>query len=173
VSCAGPPSCLSHNCLYCWNTPPTASLCSHPLFDLRKRSVSVDKCVRVCIHMKEFNDTSAQTFLSGTNFSDCPSAEVCGNAKQPTKYWREGSTSTAIPPASASSVVDQCNKIGDITFGVTVPEIREQLGIPEEGERLPLESVVSRLFRTMTEEISVCIPVTCKIWTQVVYQRVQ
>jgi len=32
-------------------------------------------------------------------------------------YWWEGSISTAIPPPSASDVVDQHNKIGGITFG--------------------------------------------------------
>jgi hypothetical protein len=46
---------------------------------------------------------------------------------------------------------------------VAVPEAREQFGIPEEGERLPLETVASRLVKTVTEENSMCIPVTCEI----------
>ena len=33
-----------------------------------------------------------------------------------TEYWREGSTSTAVPPTSASDAVGQHLKIGDITF---------------------------------------------------------
>ena len=33
------------------------------------------------------------------------------------KYWWEGSVSTVIPPTSASYIVGQHNKIGDITFG--------------------------------------------------------
>lgn len=32
-------------------------------------------------------------------------------------YWRESSTSTAIPPLSASDIVGQRNTIGGITFG--------------------------------------------------------
>lgn len=32
-------------------------------------------------------------------------------------YWRESSTSTAIPPPSASDIVGQRNTIGGITFG--------------------------------------------------------
>jgi len=36
------------------------------------------------------------------------------------EYWWEGSTSTAISPTSASDVVGQRNKIGGITFGVTL-----------------------------------------------------
>ena len=31
-------------------------------------------------------------------------------------YWWEGSTSTAILPALASDVVEQCNEVGVITF---------------------------------------------------------
>jgi len=37
-----------------------------------------------------------------------------------TEYWWEGSTSTAISPTSASDVVGQHNKIGDINFGATL-----------------------------------------------------
>ena len=37
-----------------------------------------------------------------------------------TEYWREGSTSTAISPTSASDVVGQHNKIGGITFRVAL-----------------------------------------------------
>jgi len=33
------------------------------------------------------------------------------------EFWWEGSTSTAIPPPSASAVVGQHNRLGDITFG--------------------------------------------------------
>ena len=40
--------------------------------------------------------------------------------KNLTEYWREGSTSTAIPPTSASDVVGQRNKIGGFTFGAAL-----------------------------------------------------
>jgi len=32
------------------------------------------------------------------------------------EYWWEGSTSTVIPPTSASDIIRQHNKIGGITF---------------------------------------------------------
>ena len=32
------------------------------------------------------------------------------------EYWWEGSTSTAIPPVSASDVTGQCNRIAGVTF---------------------------------------------------------
>jgi len=37
-------SCLSHHYHLCWNTPPTVSLFSHPLFGLQKHSASIDEC---------------------------------------------------------------------------------------------------------------------------------
>jgi len=36
------------------------------------------------------------------------------------EYWWEGSPSTAIPPPSASDVVDRNNKMGDATSGATL-----------------------------------------------------
>jgi hypothetical protein len=57
------------------------------------------------------------TTKSNDILPDCPSAAICRMATKLTNYWLEGSTSTAIPPASASDVVGQNNKIGGITFG--------------------------------------------------------
>ena len=37
-------ACLSHHCCNCWNSPPTASLYSHPLFGLYKHSTRVSEC---------------------------------------------------------------------------------------------------------------------------------
>ena len=38
-------SCGCSHCYHhCWNAPPTASLCSHPLFGLYKHSESVSEC---------------------------------------------------------------------------------------------------------------------------------
>ena len=36
------------------------------------------------------------------------------------EYWWEGSTSTAVPPTSASDAVGQHNQIGGITFGASL-----------------------------------------------------
>jgi len=51
------------------------------------------------------------------------------------EYWWEGSTSTAIPPKSASDVMGQQNTIGGITFGaalvdytISVDNINEKNG---------------------------------------------
>ena len=53
-----------------------------------------------------------------------------------TEYWREGSTSTAISPTSASVVVGQHNKIGVINFGATfvVTDIFEVLAPPPSNQ---------------------------------------
>ena len=51
-------ACLSHHCCYCWTAPPTASLCSHPLFSLPECSASVSGCQWVHFFcMEEFNET--------------------------------------------------------------------------------------------------------------------
>lgn len=36
------------------------------------------------------------------------------------EYWREGSSSTALPPTFASGIVSQHNKLGDFTFGTAL-----------------------------------------------------
>jgi len=38
-------------------------------------------------------------------------------------YWWEGSTFTAIPPTSASDVIDQHNKIVGITFRAALLQV--------------------------------------------------
>jgi len=37
-----------------------------------------------------------------------------------TEYWWEGSTSAAIWPTSASAIMEQHNKMRDITFGAAL-----------------------------------------------------
>lgn len=37
------------------------------------------------------------------------------------EYWWEGSTPAAAPQISASHVMNQCNKVGDITFRAVLP----------------------------------------------------
>jgi hypothetical protein len=52
-------ACFSHHRRHCWNTPPTVSLCPHPLFGLCKCSASIDDCQWVqFFHMEEFSDIS-------------------------------------------------------------------------------------------------------------------
>jgi hypothetical protein len=57
--------------------------------------------------------------MSDAILTDCLSAAICRKATKLTNYWREGSISTAIQPASAYKVMGQHNKIGGITFGAT------------------------------------------------------
>jgi hypothetical protein len=52
--------------------------------------------------------------MSDAIFPDCSSAAICCIATKLTNYWWEGSTSTAIPPASNGT--GQHNKIRAITF---------------------------------------------------------
>ena len=63
-------ACISHCCYCCWNTPPAASLCSHPLFDLHKRSASINRCQWGHFFRME------HTFMSDAILSDCPSAAI-------------------------------------------------------------------------------------------------
>ena len=45
------------------------------------------------------------------------------------EYWWEGSTSTAIPPISASGFVGQHNEIGDFTFTTVLIHVHININI--------------------------------------------
>jgi hypothetical protein len=71
--------------------------------------------------MEEFNYTPLlhTHFHVGCHFARLPlCCHLSHGNKNLTEYWREGSTSTAISPTSASDVVGQ-HKIGGINFGAT------------------------------------------------------
>lgn len=55
------------------------------------------------------------TSTSDPILSDC-SAAICHWQENVTKYWWEGSTSSAIPPTAVSDTAGQRNKIEHITF---------------------------------------------------------
>ena len=97
------------HCHRCWNMSPTTSLCSHPLFDLHQSaSVNVSGWHFFC--MEECSDTPLlQTHFHVRCHSVTQQQRVMG-------YWWEGSTSTVVPPTSASDIVGQHNKIGGIAF---------------------------------------------------------
>ena len=106
-TCHPPPHCANIHCL--------VSV---------KRSASVNEC-----HWMQFfphGGIQLHTFASyalpcQTPFSQtAPLLSSVARQQNLTEYWREGSTSTAIPPISASDFVDQHNKIGAITFGAAV-----------------------------------------------------
>jgi len=84
-SCAWPSECaLSFTSLLLKrNAPPTASLCSHPLFGLHKHSASVDECQWVPLFVQRNSMTHLWTKCTLTSdriLSNCPSAAICHTA---------------------------------------------------------------------------------------------
>jgi len=59
-------TCPSRHCCHCWNTPPTASLCSHPLFALHRHSASISECQFYFF----FSWRNIMTYLSFMSMSD-------------------------------------------------------------------------------------------------------
>jgi len=113
-------ACLSHS----WNAPPTASLCSHPLFGLcrlnSRHSASVDECQR----MPLFPHGGIQWHMFASCSLPCQKS-FCETApllppvtwqQDVTGYRWEGSSSITIPPTSVSDVMGQHNIIRGITF---------------------------------------------------------
>ena len=92
-------------------TPPTASLCSHPLFGLHKTFTKHQQTLMGAIF--SYIPSLHMHFRVRHHSVRLPSAAICHTAT--IGYWWEGSTSAAIPPTSAF-VVGQHN-IGDITIG--------------------------------------------------------
>jgi len=74
----------SYSCCHCWNTPPTASLCSQPLFGLHKCSVSIDECERVHFFFSWRTLTThfcfIHTSMSDAILSEFPPAAICHTA---------------------------------------------------------------------------------------------
>jgi len=97
---------------------PTASVCSHLLFGLCKHSASINECqwVQFFPHERiQWHTFSPSMLLCQIPF--CQTVPLLPSVTQKqnvTEYWREDSTSTAIPPISASDVMDQHNNIGVI-----------------------------------------------------------
>ena len=98
----------------------SASLCSHPLFGLLQCSASISECQ--WMQFLPRGGTHRHTFASYTLPCQTPFCQTSPLLPSVTwqqniiEYWQEGSTSTAIPPTSASDTVCQHNKIGGITF---------------------------------------------------------
>ena len=77
--------------------------------------VNVNECI--FFHLEEFNSFVSYAILRLTSY--CQVAPLLSSVtwqQNVTGYWWEGSTSTAIPPASVSVAAGQHHKIGDITF---------------------------------------------------------
>ena len=103
-----------------WNTPLTASLCSHLAFGLCKLSASIDECQWVQLFSVWRNLMThlcfIHTSMSHIIQSDCTSAATVTQQQNVMEYHEEGSASTAIPLVSISHVTSQQNKTGGITF---------------------------------------------------------
>ena len=118
-------ACLSHRCHHCWNTLPTASLCWRTLFVLCKHSASVDECqwVPVFLHGRiHWQILALRALPPQTSF--CQTAPLLPSVtwQQHVKgYWQEGWTSTA------SNVMGQHNKIGDVVLGAAHVVLRTEL----------------------------------------------
>jgi len=113
-------ACLSCQCQHSWNTTPTTSLCSHPLFGLQQAVKNVTGCH--FFQMEEFEDTFSSYTLPCQTAPLLPSVSWQQNVME---YWWEGSTSTtsnatAIPLISSSDVVGQHDKIGGVIFGLAL-----------------------------------------------------
>ena len=91
-----------------------------PLFGLFKRSASTSECQ----WMQFFPPGGIQWHILGSHSLTCqrpfcqtaPLLPFVTQQQNVMEYWREGSASAAIPPISASDVVNQHNKTGGITF---------------------------------------------------------
>ena len=110
-------------CCHCWNTPPTTSLCSHPLFGLpsvfnKCKWMSVSAITTDFLHA-ETRFYFICTSTLGAVLSDCPSAAICHICHTATKWNRilAGRFNLYCSTTDiASDVMGQLNEIGGITF---------------------------------------------------------
>jgi len=109
-------ACLSHHCLHCWNTLPTASQSSHPLFDFHKCSATVNECQWAQFFLHGGNRLCTFASMSDANLSDCPSSAICQMAARHNGTFVGMFSLYCHTPTSASDIVSQRNKIGGITF---------------------------------------------------------
>ena len=115
---------LSYHCCQCWNALPTASLCSHPLFGLYKRSASINECQWVPFFPHggiQWHTLTSYTFPCQMPF--CQTAPLLPSVTRQQhvmECWWQGSASTAIPPTSTSDIGSKHHKIGGITFGTAL-----------------------------------------------------
>ena len=106
-------------CRHCWNTPPTASLCSHPLLFPQKYSASINEMSVGAIFSAQRNSVPHWcfmcVFMSYAILSYCPSAAICLMATK-CKRILVGRFTFYWGPTSASGIQGQHNKTGGIIF---------------------------------------------------------
>ena len=108
-------------CHYCWDAPPTTSLCSHPLLGLHKRSPSVKECqwLAFILHRGiQWHSFASCALPCQTPFwRTAPLLPSFTQQQNVMGCWWEGSASTVLLPTSTSDVMGQHRNIGGITFG--------------------------------------------------------
>ena len=114
---------LSYCYCHCWNTSPTTSLYSYPLFSLHKISASVNLCQSVHFFSAWRKSATYHCFICTSMWdaieSDCSSAAICHIETKCNGIlvWRfHIYCHSTVSPTSASDVVDQHNKMGGIIF---------------------------------------------------------
>ena len=128
-------------CHYCWNTPPTASLCSHPRFDLHKCSASIDECQWISLFFSAQRNSVTPlcficTSMSDTILSDCPSAAICCIVTTCDRILAGRFSLCCYITNICLWLVGQRHKIGGITFGAALI----QLQLDELTKYIPTQS---------------------------------
>ena len=93
-------ACLSHYCHHCRSTPPTASLCSHPLFlsrNVQQVPMNVNRCIfflhgGIQWHIFALYVLSYQMPF----YLVAPLLPTVTRQQHAMEYWWESSTSTAV-----------------------------------------------------------------------------
>ena len=135
-----------HYC-YCWNAPPAASVCSDPLFGLHKRSAIISEFF---LHGRiQFHTFASYTFCVRRHFV---SAAICSAATECKGILREGSTSTAIPPPSASAVVGSVTKLEAVLLQQTSSYTQDFLLYPLGKQNLVLKTKYEKVCRYLELE---------------------
>jgi len=110
-----------------WNTPPTASLHSHPLFGLHKCSASFDECQQALFFPPggiQRHPFASYTFPYQTPF--CHAAPLLPSVtwqQNIMECWWEGSASTSVSSTFTSDIVGQHYEIGGISFRSAISEV--------------------------------------------------
>ena len=106
------------HCHHCWNTAPTASLCSQPLFGLHQNSATVNECQQTQFFLHwgiQWHTFASSTLPCQTSFYQTAPLLPFFTWHQnimTSKILGRRSTSTAIPSTSASDIVGQRSKTG-------------------------------------------------------------
>jgi len=114
-------ACLLHHCPHGGTTLPHCAHIHCLVFtNVQQTLMNVSGCLFFCMRNSMTPFCFICTSVSDATVSDCPSADICCTQQHVMEYWCEGSTSTAIPPTSASDVADQHQNIGGIAFRAAV-----------------------------------------------------